>query len=210
MYRPYYEPPSTDFNRFISVVDTTDAWNLIPGKKKEWLDWIDPQRSTIGGPAQFIAFFRRQPPQTIPAFGAQASATTLPARQLYELWPGPTVAMSLTCYYKKRGVDLVEDTDTSPFDDALLLSRALYYAYRFVQVNVANFSQLKGQRVAWVDLKNDANVDYMYQLANMVKQDDSINLATIIPNASAWFPSSSWLQRHLTWGEYSRAYAASY
>lgn len=210
LYKPYYAPPSTDFQRFISVVDTTDAWNLIPGKKKEWLDWIDPQRSNIGGPAQFISFFLRQRAQTIPAFGALTDPVTLAATDLFELWPAPTAAMSLTAYFKKRGAELVEDTDESPFDDNLLIARALYHAYRFVQVNVANFSQLRGQRIAWVELKQDANSDFLYELGNAIKRDDNINLASIIPSNRPWFPSSSWLQRHLTWGEYSLAYANSY
>lgn len=209
MYRPYYEPPE-DFNRFISVVDTVDSWNLIPGKKKQWLDWIDPQRSNIGGPAQFIAFFQFRRAQTIPAFGALGSTTQLAARQLFELWPAPTTAMSLSAYYKKHGADLVEDEDVSPFTDGLLISRALYHAYRFVQVNMANFAQMKGQRPAWSDLKRDANADYMYELGLMIKQDDNINLASVIQSDRNWFPSSSWLQRHLTWQEFSQAYAGSY
>lgn len=209
LYRPYYEPPE-DFNRFISVVDTVDSWNLIPGKKKQWLDWIDPQRSTIGGPAQFISFFMFQRAQTIPAFGANISTTALAARQLFELWPTPTAAMSLMAYYKKRGADLVEDEDTSPFHDGLLLARAMYYAYRFVQVNMANFAQVKNQRISWQEMKRDTNADYMYELGNEIKQDDNINLASVIPSNRAWAPSSSWLQRHLTWGEYSQAYAGSY
>lgn len=209
MYRPYYVPPD-DFNNWISVVDTTDSWNLLPGKKKEWLDWIDPQRSNIGGPAQFISFFMFQRAMTIPPFGALVTNTQLTARQLFELWPAPTTALSLTCYYKKRGADLVDDTDVSPFPDELLISRATYHAYRFAQVNVANFAQLKGQRIAWEGLKRETNDNYMYELSLAIKQDDNINLASIIPANRPWFPSSSWLQRHLTWGEYSAAYASSY
>ena len=209
LYKPYYAPPD-DFNNWISVVDTTDAWILLPGKKKEWLDWIDPQRSSIGGPAQFISFFLFQRAQTIPPFGATATNTQIAARQLFELWPGPTAAMSLAVYYKRRGVDLVEDTDQSPFPDELLISRATYHAYRFAQVNVANFAQLKGQRIAWEGLKRETNDNYMYELTLAIKQDDNINLSSIIPANRPWFPSSSWLQRHLTWGEYSAAYASSY
>lgn len=210
MYRPYYTPPSTDFQRFVSVVDTVNAWNLIPGKKKEWLDFIDPQRSTIGGPAQFISFYMLQRAQTLPPFGALAVNTTTESQQLFELWPAPTSASSLTTYFKKRGADLVEDTDESPFEDGLLIARALYHAYRFVQVNVANFSQLKGQRVAWAEIKADANNDYLYELGNAIKRDDNVLLSSIIQPNRGWSPSSSWLQKHLTWAEASQAYASSY
>lgn len=208
MYRPYYAPPD-DFNRWVSVVDTVDAWNLIPGKKKEWLDWIDPQRTTIGGPAQFIAFFMRQPAETIPVFGANLSDTPVLGRDLYELWPAPTAAMSLYAYFKKYGADLTADNDTSRFTDNLLISRALCHAYRFASVNQIGFGKTTG-KVNWSLVTQQAKLDYMEELTRAIKIDDNINLASIIPNAQAWFPSSSWLQRHLTWGEYSRAYAMSY
>lgn len=209
MYRPYYAAP-TDFQRWVSIVDTTDAWNLIPGKKKDWLDWIDPQRSTIGGPAQFVSFFKLQRAMTIPAFGTNTSTTALEAQQLFELWPGPTAAMSLTTYYKKRGADMVSDTDTSPFDDGLLLARALYHTYRFVQANQVRFMKTTGKGVNWAELKRDANTDYMYELGNAIKRDDNINLASVLNSPRGWYPSSSWLSRHLTWSSYSQAYASSY
>lgn len=209
LYRPYYAAPA-DFQRWVSVVDTNDSWNLIPGKKKEWIDWIDPQRSSIGGPAQFIAFYKFQRAQTIPPFGANINSVTTEPQQLFELWPAPTAQMSLSVYYKKRGLDLNADSDTSPFDDGLIISRALYHAYRFVQANQVRFAKTVGQRVNWAEMKKDANVDYMYELSNAVKRDDNINAASIIRPRGNWFPSSSWLQRHLTWGEYSNAYASSY
>lgn len=208
LYRPYYAAPD-DFNRWISVVDTTDAWNLIPGKKKEWLDWIDPQRSTIGGPAQFVSFFRLQRAQTIPIFGANTDPVRTETQQLFELWPGPTAAMTLTTYFKKRGADLSSDTDESVFDDGLLISRALYHTYRFVQANQVRFAKTAG-KVNWYEMKADANRDYEYELSNAIKRDDNINGASILSNNRGWAPSSSWLQRHTTWQEYSRAYASSY
>ncbi len=209
MYRPYYAAPS-DFNRFISVVDTNDAWNLIPGKKKEWIDWIDPQRSTIGGPAQFISFFRLQRAQTLPVFGANTDPVRTETQQLFELWPGPTAVMTLTAYFKKRGADLSSNDDTSPFDDGLLIARALYHACRFVQLNQVRFAKTTGARMNWSEIKNDSNRDYEFELSNAIKRDDSINLASIISNRQNWFPSSSWLQRHCTWQEYSRSYSGSY
>lgn len=209
MYRPYYPPPDQDFQRWISIVDTTDAWNLIPGKKKEWLDWIDPQRSTIGGPAQFIAFFMKRPAETIPPFGVIPGETTITATDLFELWPAPTAAMSLLAYFKKHGAEMVNDTDESPFSDNCLIARGLYYAYRFVGVNQLRFAKTAG-KVDWTAMKRDANADFLYELGNEMKKDDNINLASIIPQSRGWFPSSSWLQRHLTWQEYSQAYANSY
>lgn len=209
LYRPYYAAPA-DFQKWVSVVDTTDAWNLIPGKKKEWLDWIDPQRSTIGGPAQFVSFFKLQRAQTIPIFGANTDPVTTESQQLFELWPGPTAAMSLTTYYKKRGADMVLDTDTSPFDDGILIARGLYHAYRFVQANQVRFMKTTGKGMNWSEMKQDANTDYMYELGNAIKRDDNINLASMVRNQRAWFPSSSWLTRHTTWSEYSQAYAGSY
>lgn len=210
LYRPYYTPPETDFNRWISVVDTNDSWNLISGKKKEWLDWIDPQRDTIGGPAQFIAFFRLQRAQTITAFGALTSDVTTTTKQLFELWPAPTEVMSLTAYYKKRGADLSADTDESLFEDSVLIPRALVHSYRFVQANQVRFAKTVGAKVNWAEMKLDAERSYMRELGNAIKRDDNINLASLPFSNRGWYPSSSWLQRHLTWGEYSRAYAGSY
>lgn len=208
LYRPYYAAPA-DFQRWVSVVDTTDAWNLIPGKKKEWLDWIDPQRSTIGGPAQFVSFFKLQRTQTIPAFGANTDPVTTETQQLFELWPGPTAAMSLTTYYKKRGADMVSDTDESPFDDGVLIARSIYHASRFVQLNQVRFAKTTG-KMNWAEVKLDANRDYMYELGNAIKRDDNITLASVVRRQQSWFPSSSWLQRHLTWSEYGAAYSNFY
>lgn len=208
MYRPYYAAPA-DFQRWISVIDTTDAWNLIPGKKKEWLDWIDPQRSTIGGPAQFVSFYKLQRATTVPAFGANTDPTPILTQQLFELWPGPTAAMSLSTYYKKRGADLVDDTDESPFDDGLLIARGLYHSCRFAQLNQVSFSKTAG-KANWAELKRDANADYLYELGNAVKRDDNVQLSSVIQSNRMWFPSSSWLTRHLTWNEYSSAYANGY
>ena len=210
LLRPYYAPPETDFQRWMSVVDTTDSWNLIPGKKKQWLDWIDPQRATIGGPAQFIAFFRLFRAQTIPAFGALTDDIVTTSRQLFELWPTPTTAMSLTCYFKKRGADLVDDADESLFEDSVLIPRALVHTYRFVQANQVRFAKTTGARVNWFEMKTDAERQYMRELGNAIKRDDSINIASLPFQNRNWYPSSSWLQRHLTWGEYSRAYSGSY
>lgn len=209
MYRCYYAAPD-DFQRWMSVVDTTDSWNLIPGKKKEWLDWIDPQRSTVGGPAQFIAFFRLQRAQTINAFGALTDPVRTTTKNLFELWPAPTSAMSLQTYYKKRGADLVNNDDESLFEDSVLISRALTHAYRFVRANQVRFAKTTGTRVNWGEMRRDSEASYMRELGNAIKRDDNINLASLPFSNRGWFPSSSWLQRHLTWSEYSNAYAGYY
>ena len=209
LYRPYYAAP-TDFQRWVSVVDTVDSWNLIPGRKRQWLDIIDPQRNTIGGPAQFISFFMLQRAQTIPAFGANTDPVRTESQNLFELWPAPTAAMSLTTYYKKRGADLVNDTDESVFEDGLLTARALYYATRFVQTNAARYAKTTGAKVGWAEMKNDYKADYYFELQNSVKRDDNITGASIIQPSGNFAPSSSWLQRHLTFAELGRLYGSSY
>jgi hypothetical protein len=210
MYRCYYTPPETDFERWVSVVDTTNAWNLIIGKKKEWLDWIDPQRQTVGGPAQFIAFFRLQRAQTIPPFGTFVDPITTTTQMLFELWPAPTHAAALTVYYKRRGADLTGDTDISLFEDSVLIPCALSHCYRFVQANQVVFAKTTGLKVNWAEMKKDVREQYSRELSSAIKRDDNITLASLPFSSRGWFPSSSWLQRHATWGEYSQAYAGYY
>lgn len=209
MYRPYYAAPA-DFRQWVSVVDPVSPMNVIPGKKKAWLDGIDPRRSATGN-VEYISHFKFMRAQTIPAFGANTDPVPLAAQQLFELWPGPTAAGSLYAYYKRRGADLIEDEDESPFDDNVLISRALYHCYRFVQVNVSKFAQVKDGRVAWTDLKRETNADYLFELGNHIKRDDNNNLASILGQATMWTEAS--LRTYYsdwTWGQWNGIYAGSY
>lgn len=209
LYQPYYAPPA-DFGRWIAIMDTVNSWNLITGKKQEWLDWIDPQRSNIGGPAQFVAFYKQRLNQTVPIFGANLSTTPISSTPLWELWPAPTAATTLHVLYKRKGVDMTLDTEESFFNDELLISRALYYGYRFAQSNMNMFPGFKGQRVGWVEMKKDANDNYLYELGQAIKRDDNFTLESIISKRSPWVPSSSWLQSHLTPREAMSAYGFYY
>ena len=122
LYRVYYSPLTTDFQRLDHLTDSitgyTFGWEQHP---IDLLDRVDPQRSATTEPYQlFLHHFD--------------STTGLP---VYELWPGPTVQRAYTVTFWKLGLPFVNDTDALPpqITEELLLLRAKYLAYEWGAAN---------------------------------------------------------------------------
>lgn len=122
LYRIYYSPLTTNFQRVDHLVDPITGyefgWDINP---IDLLDRVDPQRATVREPYQvFLHHFNQ--------------TTGLP---VYELWPGPTVQRAYTVTFWQLGLPFVNDGDTLPIQitSEMLLLRARYLAYEWGEVN---------------------------------------------------------------------------
>lgn len=162
-YQCYYGPPhtlaannpnETDFLKYQSVLDTVQPQALDLSKDRRWLDLRDPQRREIGPPSTRLCAFV---PET-------ADQLALPR---YEAHPHPTANRYLLCKYRKRGTtDLTADADILPIGitDNCLLSRAMWYAYRWAMANAGRYSELRLQSTVWPILRKEALGEYTAEL----------------------------------------------
>lgn len=122
LYRVYYSPLTTDFQRIDNLMDPITGyefgWDIYA---IDLLNRIDPQRSAVREPYQ--VFFHH--------FDLTSG---LP---VYELWPGPTVQRAYTVTFWKLGLPFVNDEDRLPpqITEELLLLRARYLAYEWAAAN---------------------------------------------------------------------------
>jgi len=125
LYRIYYSPLTTDFQRIDHLLDPITGyefgWEIEPIDE---LDRRDPQRSAIREPYQLF-------------FHHFDSVTGLP---VYELWPGPSVQRAYVVTFWKLGLPFALDTDALPpqITEELLLLRARYLAYEWAAANDSN------------------------------------------------------------------------
>lgn len=122
LYRVYYSPLTTDFQRLDHLTDPVTGYEFgWEQHSVDLLDRIDPQRSTTSEPYQlFYHHFN--------------STTGLP---VYEMWPGPTNERAYTVTFWRLGAAFVNDTDALPpqITEELLILRAKYLAYEWGAAN---------------------------------------------------------------------------
>ena len=122
LYRIYYSPLTTDFQRIDHLMDPITGyefgWEILPVDE---IDRMDPQRASVTQP--YDLFFHHFD-----------SVTGLP---VYELWPGPTVQRAYVVNFWRLGQAFVNDTDSLPpqITEELLLLRARYLAYEWAAAN---------------------------------------------------------------------------
>lgn len=122
LYRVYYSPLTTDFQRIDHLVDPITGyefgWDILPIDE---LDRIDPQRSAVREPYQLF-------------FHHFDQTTRLP---VWELWSGPTVQRAYTVTLWRLGLPFSANTDALPpqITEELLLLRARYLAYEWGAAN---------------------------------------------------------------------------
>jgi len=131
VYRCYYRPPSTDFIRFMAVIDPLNGYplNLRRYQTKAHLDRVDPQRGSQGQ-AYYVANYGLDPLLNVPMF---------------EFWPHPTVVQTFQCWYQRKGLDLSDTNDLPPSIPVdLLMMRGRYRAYEWAMANQGAFPELRG------------------------------------------------------------------
>lgn len=131
VYQVYYVPPVQDFLMLISVRNPQMFLDFDLTKTREWLDRADPQRFQYTWPAYAVPFAIDQR-----GAGTVNASSTL-GFQMYELWGQPVQQFTYQCYGLRRGVDLVNPTDTLPIPvgEDIVISRAKYWAYEWAAAN---------------------------------------------------------------------------
>lgn len=122
LYRLFFSPLTTDFQRLDHLVDPITGyefgWDIY---QIDLLDRIDPQRSSVSEPYQLF-------------YHHFDTTTGLP---VFEMWPGPTVQRSYRVTFWRLGTPFALDTDALPpqITEELLLLRARYLAYEWAAAN---------------------------------------------------------------------------
>jgi hypothetical protein len=124
IFQCYYAAPYQDFWCWINVRDIVNFNNLnINGTRKD-VDKMDPQRTLDYLPTWVVPYQQDMNP---------ASPTyTWP---LFELWGQPQYSLTYQLYGIRRGVQLVNDTDTlpPPIGEDVVIALASAYAYQWAE-----------------------------------------------------------------------------
>jgi hypothetical protein len=122
LYRIYFSPQTTDFQRLDHLLDPITGyefgWDI---ESIDELDRRDPQRSAVREPYRLF-------------FHHFDIVTGLP---VYELWPGPSVSRAYVVTFWRLGLPFTNDTDALPpqITEELLLTRARLLAYEWGEAN---------------------------------------------------------------------------
>lgn len=175
----YYAPPSSDFLRWVTVINAIVPYQCWLNVPIQVIDMYDPKRMIVGNPYVVAQFAEGVDPL--------GSGEQVP---IYELYPCPTAVMTLQATYQKRGSSLfASNTDVlpNPVPSDLLMSRAQFRAYEWAAANVGRFPELKGSN--WAQLMRDSATMYEDRLWRAKKQDkETFATAAVIPNKIGLYP----------------------
>jgi hypothetical protein len=124
IFQCYYAAPYQDFRCWINIRDIVNFNNLNINGTREQVDKMDPQRTLFYLPTWCVPYQQDMNP---------ASATyTWP---MFELWGQPQYSLVYQLYGIRRGVPLVNDTDTlpPPIGEDVVIALAGSYAYRWAE-----------------------------------------------------------------------------
>lgn len=187
IYRCYYTPPDSDFKRWESIIDPTNAYQFVDVNwtRKE-IDRYDPQRSSQGLP-YYMASYKLITVGTdnyVPAF---------------EMWPHPVYQIGYPAVYQKAGADFSGDSDTLPpqISRETAAYRARYLAYEWAEANKGRHPELQGTN--WLALRSSVDRDYQDSLKTDQKNDEETflqNWVTLNYGGPPWPIDSAWMQSH--------------
>lgn len=183
--RCYFTPPSSDFLRWISVVDPINSYRFRRRNlhvMREHLDRIDPSRSSSGTPYLLAPY--------------KPNSSGVPR---FEMYPHPLLEIAYTVAYSRKGIDLAAtDTLPSSISDSMLMSGARIQAYTWAAGNAGRFPDLAGTN--WFYLRSQEEKYYLGALQGDKRNDEELFLMN-------WSESEddqtlngpvdgSWLQSH--------------
>lgn len=172
VYQNYYVPPFKDHLAWISIRNMSMFLDMILTATKEEIDELDPQRSWYQFPTHVIPFSQ----DTRGAGTPNASATL--GYMMFELWGIPYNPFTYDCYGLRRGADLVNPTDTLPFQvgtsfgEELVMARARFYAYEWAEANKDAAPRNQGPNFQF--LMGAANDTFKGLLVRYRKQDKEL------------------------------------
>lgn len=165
LFQAYYVPPVSDFLTFLSVRNMQMFLDLDLTKTKAEIDARDPQRSWYQFPTVVVPWGTDTRGQ-----GTATPSSTL-GFLLYELWGIAVTPFSYDCYGIRKGKDLVNPTDTLPFQihDDTVIALAKYYAYEWAEANKGLEARTAGPDFRF--LMQSALTEYKDHLARDRRED---------------------------------------
>lgn len=131
VYQLYCPAPYQDFRTWISVRNPQMFIDLDLTTTRAEVDAMDPQRTWYQFPTRVVSY-------AIDLRGAgTANQSATYGYPLFELWGQPIQLFTYQCYGIRKGVDLVNPTDTLPFQlrEDTVVARAKDYAYEWAEAN---------------------------------------------------------------------------
>lgn len=194
VYRCYFEPPVTDFIRYISVTNYASGYAIIRDAlnvPQESLDIFDPQRQSTGDA------YSLSPLVTDYQNPNNAGGTIA-----HEFYPHPTNPAVYRALYERQGSDL---SPTQDFPNTFIgqagqdavIHKALELACDWALMNVPNRAEL--QQTNWVLAKEGQKEHFKEAIIQALKKDDEIRprLPMRVGKYYANFPpGGQWLQSH--------------
>lgn len=177
IYQLYYPVPYADHRAYISVRNPQMFLDLNLTTTRAEIDQMDPQRTFYQFPSRVVPYLRDTRP---------GSATL--GFPLFELWGQPVNPFTYQCYGVRKGLDLVNPSDTlpQPLGEELILPLARKYAYEWAEANKDMVPRETGPDFRF--LLAEADSEYKRELKNYRRQDKEFVLN--------WFMS----RRLETWG----------
>lgn len=187
IYQAYYPTPTLDFVRWVSIYCPNEGYAFTKlSVNQQILNRMDPERQN-----------QQQPIYASPL------ATGPDGRFLYEFWPTPTAAQTFAVLYQRRGLDLVNPTDSLPgiISDDCVIERACYYAYKWALANSGRLPGLKGVNWGYLiaDHENPRTGWMREHLQPLLRLDDEVRQKSlIVPEPRGWYGpiSGAYLQSH--------------
>lgn len=190
VYQCYFPPPpeslqsdgTYDFNRFISIIDPVNGYVIKDGGQKQWLDYRDPQRSTVNLAYRYFNY------------------KNVGNTPFYELWPHPTSGQEFVVLYKSRGLGFVLGNEEIPqmIPASLLLDRCLFkYTYRWAWMNAGRDPKLAHTNYGF--MISEGAKQWERDLQAVKLEDENVNLQALLgPRWRLWGPpvDANFLQSH--------------
>ena len=127
IYQVYYPAPFQDHRSLMTVRDMVSFVDLDVDKNKAWLDERDPQRTYFYFPTHVIPYL----------LGVDSANTATYQFPTFELWGAPLSNRAYQIYGIRKGVDLVNNSDTLPpaITEEAIVALAKFYAYEWAEAN---------------------------------------------------------------------------
>lgn len=170
VFQCYYVAPWTDFYALLSVRNMQMFLNLDLNHTRSWVDARDPQRSWYQFPTHVIPWGADQRGSQQSQDGKYYPSATL-GQMLFELWGIPITPFTYDVYAIRRGSDLVNPTDTLPYNigQDLVMELAKYYAYEWAEANKDMVPRAQGPDFRFL---MGQTMDWYKKLLSQYKRDD--------------------------------------
>lgn len=142
-WKGVYDPSVDNVSEIISIVHD----HPLIEKSQEYLNSIDPERSSTGSPMYWRTYYKSNALDTAN----------------FEIWPIPDDDYVVTVYYKKTVDDLSANTDVPIFRSDVLEAGALWDCYRM--------SFAITQNPAYIGMARDAAGDYQRLIRELIIED---------------------------------------